>query len=122
MEEGAQAVGEIKVEAKPENVDSVTGQPGASEKPTAGPAPLPQTTENFWVGYNECMEETLHYLVHKEQVQSINSYLCLRLVNHLKKHYHAISGANRDQDHAGDSTGKEIKLENILILFNLYFL
>lgn len=45
----------------------------------------PDDEESFKNGFNDCLAETVHFLVNQERIQPENP-LCTRLVNHLKSH------------------------------------
>ena len=45
----------------------------------------PDDEESFKNGFNDCLTETVHFLVNQERIQPENP-LCTRLVNHLKSH------------------------------------
>ena len=45
------------------------------------------------VGYHECLTETMHFLVEKEGLYA-GDPTCVRLINHLQKHYDQLSKNN----------------------------
>lgn len=52
--------------------------------------PMTQQVESFRVGYHECLSETMHFLVEREGMYAGDS-LCVRLMNHLQRHYERIN-------------------------------
>jgi len=59
-------------------VEENSGKSGSNWK-------CPQEAESFRNGFNECLAESVHFLVEKEHIPPENP-ICARLVNHLKQH------------------------------------
>jgi len=62
----------------------------------------PDDEESFKNGFNDCLTETVHFLVNQERIQPENP-LCTRLVNHLKSHLDQ-RGSHKQQTHCKAET------------------
>jgi len=64
----------------------------------------PQEVESFKNGFNECLAESVHFLVEKEHIPPENP-LCSRLVGHLKRYLdHQKPGHHHHQHHSLNET------------------
>jgi len=72
------------------------------------------SVESFRVGYHECLTESMHFLVEKEGLYSGNSF-CVRLMNHLQKHYDRLGRASTSEIHSNVGrtwSGQNLPAEN----------
>ncbi|KAL1464339.1 hypothetical protein WDU94_003995 [Cyamophila willieti] len=78
--------------------------PKLSEIDTSSSASVPINSEHFKLGYQECLSESMHYLVEVKGYYP-GSSLCMQLICHLQKHCDKILRGDRlNKPRTGDST------------------
>ena len=73
------------INEKPSSASTITSADATADTTKGSNWQCPQEVESFKNGYNECLAETVHFLVEREHIPAENP-LCSRLVGHLKRY------------------------------------
>lgn len=75
------------IASKEERAERTSGNPAESSSviDLDGDSPPPINLEHFKLGYQECLSESMHYLVEVKGYYP-GSSLCMQLICHLQKH------------------------------------